>query len=94
MAPPKALDPRSRHTARVAMRRTPLASTTVTLLIGAALVGACSPDRGVETGPASTIAIAVPTAPAHPSAPLSARADAVPSAIRRTPPTAAYGTNP
>jgi hypothetical protein len=76
------------------MRRTPLASTTVTLLIGAALLGACSPDRGVETGPASTIAITVPTASAPWSAPLSARAGTVPSAIRRTPPTAASGTNP
>jgi hypothetical protein len=31
------------------MRRIPLTSTTVTLVIGAAPVGACSPDRGVDT---------------------------------------------
>jgi hypothetical protein len=46
------------------MRRIPLTSTTVTLVIAAAVLGACSPDRDIDTGPSSTIALAGPASPA------------------------------
>ena len=77
------------------MHRIPLPSTIVTLLIAAALIGACSPDRGVETGPSSTIAVVSPVRAASSPAPLAARPEpGARSAVRPTPSPPASGWTP